>query len=83
MLFDYSGMKDGELVVMKVYYSGTETPNLNQVLHWKDGPEGMSTRFFVRGLVEHTLAGLNSGNYICEIYVEGNLKASGEFTIER
>lgn len=83
IFFDYSGMKDGELVVMKVYFNGTETPNLNQVIHWKEGQEGTSSSFFVRGLVEHTLAGLNSGDYVVEFYVEGNLKTNGGFTIER
>ena len=82
MLFDYQDMVSGELVVLKVYYNGVEQPFFNAALAWQDGAAGHSTRLAVQLPVERTLFGLSPGRYGVEIYVEGNLRAAGEFTID-
>jgi tetratricopeptide (TPR) repeat protein len=81
VLFDYTDMVDGEKVVLKVYFNGTEQPFYNQMVTWQDGPSGHSDRLAVRLPIERTLAGLWQGRYLAEIYIEGNLRASGEFTV--
>jgi len=82
VLFDYQDMTDGEVVVLKVTFNGVEQTFFNQVVTWEDGQAGHSTRLAVRLPIERTLFGLMAGRYRVEIYVEGNLRASGEFTIE-
>jgi tetratricopeptide (TPR) repeat protein len=81
VIFDYDGMVDGQQVVLKVYRDGVEQPFYNQVIRWEDGATGRSTRLAVKLPVEGTGFGLTPGGYRVEIYVEGNLRASGEFTI--
>jgi hypothetical protein len=75
-------MADGEQVVLKVYLNGVEQPFFNQVVTWEGGPSGHSDRLVVELPVERTMFGLMPGRYRAEVYVEGNLLASGEFTIE-
>jgi len=81
VIFDYDGMVDGQQVVLKVYRDGSEQPFYNQVIRWQDGATGHSTRLAVKLPVEGTRFGLSPGRYRVEIYLEGNLRASGEFTI--
>jgi tetratricopeptide (TPR) repeat protein len=83
VLFDYSDMKDGEQVVMKVYYNGQENAFFNQVVSWADGPSGHSDRLAVEWPVKRSMINLPSGQYEVEIYVEGNLRAQGAFSIEQ
>jgi hypothetical protein len=75
-------MAEGEQVVLKVYHNGIERPFYHQVLIWHDGASGHCDKLAVRMPVEHTLFGLLPGQYRVEIYVEGNLRASGEFTVQ-
>jgi len=82
VLFDYQGMAEGEQVVLKVYHNGAERPFYDQVLTWRGGASGRCEQLAVKKPVEHTLFGLLPGHYHVEIYVEGNLRASGEFTVE-
>ena len=82
VLFDYQDMAEGEQVVLKVYHNGVERPFYHQVLIWHDGASGHCDQLAVRIPVKHILFGLLPGQYRVEIYVEGNLRASGEFTVQ-
>lgn len=81
VLFDYEGMVDGQQMVLKVYRNDVEQPFYNQVIAWHDGAAGHSNRLAVKLPVERSLFGLPPGRYRVEIYLEGNLRAAGEFTI--
>lgn len=81
VLFDYQDMAEGEQIVLKVYYNGVERPFYHQVITWHGGPSGHYDQLAVKVPVAHTLFGLLMGHYRVEIYVEGNLHASGEFTV--
>jgi tetratricopeptide (TPR) repeat protein len=82
VLFDYEDLSNGQQVVLKVYLNGVEQPFFNQVVSWQDGVAGHSTRLAVKLPVERSLFGLSPGRYRTEIYLEGNLRATGEFTID-
>ncbi|PWH13706.1 MAG: hypothetical protein DDG58_13600 [Ardenticatenia bacterium] len=82
VLFDYQDMVEGEQVVLKVYYNGVERPFYHQILTWHNGASGRCDYLAVRTPVQHTPFGLLPGRYRVEIYVEGNLRASGEFIVE-
>jgi tetratricopeptide (TPR) repeat protein len=80
--FDYNGLKDGDQVVLTVQHNEMDQPFLSQVVTWQDGSAGHSTRLAVEAPVDHTMTGLWRGRYEVEIYVEGNLRSAGEFTVE-
>ena len=80
--FDYRQMWNGALVVQKVYDGQqNEIPLLGQVEVWQLGNSGHAERS-IRAPVAHTLAGLASGHYAVELYVEGELLAGGGFDID-
>ena len=80
--FDYNRMPNGALVVQKVYDSRqNEIALLGDVEVWRLGSAGHAERS-IRAPVAHTLAGLASGRYTVELYVEGELLASGSFDID-
>jgi len=81
--FDYSGMKNGEQVVLVGFNDDVELPWMTQVRVWSDGPAGQSTRLTIKSEVpEPTLEYFRPGQYDVEVYVEGNLKAQGSFTVD-
>lgn len=75
--FDYSGMKDGQLVVVKVYVNGVESPGLRLVQTWALGESGKATLPLTPG----GAYGLSPGQYRVEIYVDSRLVQSGGFTV--
>lgn len=80
--FDYRQLSNGALVVQKVYDSRqNEIPLLGQVDVWRLGSSGHAERS-IRAPVAHTLAGLASGHYTVELYVDGELLATGSFDID-
>ena len=80
--FDYRQLSNGALVVQKVYDSlQNEIPLLGQVDVWRLGSSGHAERS-IRAPVAHTLAGLASGHYAVELYVDGELLATGSFYID-
>ncbi|MCS7260395.1 MAG: tetratricopeptide repeat protein, partial [Anaerolineae bacterium] len=81
VLFDYQDVSEGEQIVLKVYFNGVELPLHHQVMTWHGDASGHYDQLAVKVPVEHTPFGLLIGRYRVEIYVEGNLRASGEFTV--
>jgi hypothetical protein len=80
--FDYDKVPDGAIVVQKVYDDqGNERPQYTRVETWKQGTAGHAV-WSVQTPVQKTLVGLSSGPYVVELYVEGELVQSGQFTIE-
>ncbi len=80
--FDFDKMPAGALVVQKVYDDqGNEKPLYTRVETWSLGSTGHA-EWSVQTPVQRTLAGLMSGPYVVDLYVEGELVQSGRFTIE-
>lgn len=79
--FDYTGIPQGALVVLKVYWEGLEQTPLTQVERWSPPSSGRAERV-VRAPIEHDFVGLMPGRYTAEVYVEGELLSSGTFEIE-
>jgi len=79
--FDYQGIQQGALVVLKVTWEGQEETSLAQVERWAEPSSGRAERV-VRSAIEHDWVGLMPGTHAVEVYVEGSLVASGTFEIE-
>ena len=75
--FDYQGMVDGQLVVVKVYVDGQESTGLRLVQTWSLGAEGQA----VLPLTPGGAYGLTPGEYRVEIYVDSQLKQVGSFVV--
>ncbi len=76
--FDYEGIQDGQLVVVKVYVDGKESPALRLVEEWSLGSQGEAALPLTPG---RTFT-LGPGNYKVEIYVDSFLVGQDGFTIE-
>jgi tetratricopeptide (TPR) repeat protein len=79
--FDFKGMPKDSQIVQKVYWQGLEQASLTRIEKWSGGDSGRAV-WFLRSPVEHTLAGLLSGHYTVELYIEGELVQSGSFDID-
>lgn len=80
--FDYRQMPKAALIVLQVYDGlGNEIPLMTESETWPLGDSGQAD-WSLRAPIEHTLAGLPSGHYTVEMYVEGELLQSGSFDIE-
>jgi len=75
--FDYQGMVDGQLVVVKVYVDGQESTGLRLVQTWSLGAEGKATLPLTPG----GSYGLSPGEYRVEIYVDSVLVQEGSFSV--
>jgi hypothetical protein len=78
VLFDYEGMRDGQLVVVKVYVDGREVPGLRLVEEWALESQGQAALPFIPG----SYFALSPGDYRVELYVDSQLIQQGGFTIE-
>lgn len=81
LLFDYEGLRDGQLVVIKVYLDGEEDPSWRIVREWDGGEAGTEYEIPLAISYSDTFI-LNSAYYTVEMYVDGLLAATGEFLIE-
>lgn len=79
--FEYQGLAPNEQLVMKVYVNGQEDLLTSQAVRWNEGPSGRSRHLMVELPVKNARLALVPGRYDVELYVEGNLRASGVFTI--
>lgn len=78
VFFDYEGMQDGQLLIVKVYVDGEEAFGLRLVEEWSRGPQGQAA-------LPLTPAGyltITPGDYRVEIYVDSQLVQQGQFTVE-
>jgi tetratricopeptide (TPR) repeat protein len=76
--FDYTGLQDGQLFVMKLYNDGEESPGLRVVEPWQHGGNGQVALPLTPG----TQFALAPGDYRVEFYVEAHLVQEGVFAIE-
>lgn len=79
-LFDYSGMKDGQEVLWKLYYNGWEDPAWRLVEQWSLGESGGARKPF--SLSYTNLYQFSPGEFKIEMYVENQLAQQGIFVIE-
>jgi hypothetical protein len=78
-LFDYSGMQDGQTVIIKVYIDGSEDPSWRRVFVWDAGADGgYELPLAVAYSKTFTLA---IGDYAVEFYVDGQLALTGSFSV--
>jgi tetratricopeptide (TPR) repeat protein len=80
--FAYSNMKDSYLVTQKVYRDGQEQSLYGKSESWSIGESGSGfwgVTYPIRGVVNRFLA---PGKYNVDIFVEGNLLSSGQFTVQ-
>lgn len=75
--FDYTGMSDGQLVVVKVYVDDRESVGLRLVEQWTLGDQGQA----LLALTPGGSYSLEPGEYRVEIYVDSELVQEGSFTI--
>jgi tetratricopeptide (TPR) repeat protein len=80
--FEYGNMKDTYLVSQKVYRDGQEQSLYGKSEPWSIGESGSGywgVTYPIRGVVNRYLA---PGKYVIDIFVEGNLLTSGQFTVD-
>jgi tetratricopeptide (TPR) repeat protein len=78
LLFDYEGMQDGDLVLVKVYDDEFEDPSLRYADEWTLGPSGGGELAFTAS----NYVGFSRGEYAVEMYVDAQLVQEGKFTVE-
>ncbi|HUN22470.1 MAG TPA: hypothetical protein PK299_04975 [Anaerolineales bacterium] len=77
--FDYSGMKDGQILLFKVYLNGEEDPSWRFEQNWDLGAEG--TAEIPLSLAYSNVSVLDAGEYTVEIYLDYQLATRGWFTV--
>jgi tetratricopeptide (TPR) repeat protein len=78
--FDYSGMKDGQMVVFKVFIDGEEDPSWRIAEPWDLGADGSAQKDL--SFAYSNTKVLRAGEYTVEMYVDNHLAQRGAFTIE-
>ena len=76
--FDYGGLQEGQLVVVKVYLNGREVTGLRLVEEWTLGSQGQAAL----PLTPSSGFTLSPGDYRVEVYVDSHLVQQSGFTIE-
>lgn len=76
--FQYNGIAEGELVVMKVYLNDQEASGLRLALPWTLGESGEASLPLSPG---RTFT-LSPGNYRVDFFVDGKIVQSGTFKID-
>ncbi|MEI8132509.1 MAG: tetratricopeptide repeat protein [Leptolinea sp.] len=77
--FDYSGMKDGQDVIFKLYINGAEDPSWRILEAWSLGESG-SAEIPVSYAYSDTFT-FQPGEYTVELYVNYQLAKRGSFTV--
>jgi tetratricopeptide (TPR) repeat protein len=80
VLFDYTGMADGQEVLFKVYINGEEDPSWRVIFPWEAGAEGSYEKPLSLDYSDNFV--LVAGYYTVEIYVDGQLAQRGSFVVE-
>jgi len=75
--FPYKHVKDGQLLVLKVYRDGVEAPWLRLVENWTLGTDGEA----VLPLSPSSQFALTAGDYRLELYLDGHLLQEGSFQL--
>ena len=79
VLFDYSGMKQGQELLIKVYINGEEDASWRKLVTWEDDAEG--TYSIPLAIAYSKTFVMTSGNYYVEIYVDGQIAGEGAFDV--
>lgn len=80
VLFDYEGMKDGQEMLVKVFYNGEEDVSWRSVEEWSLGQAGSAE--FPLSYAYSSVYTLAPGEYLVELYVDAHPAQRGYFTIE-
>lgn len=75
--FNYDGLADSQLLTIKIYRDGKESPGLRLVENWVLGSTGEAAL----PLTPSSQFALAPGEYRVEIYVDAHLVQEGNFTI--
>lgn len=78
-LFDYSGMQDGQELLVKVYINGQEDASWRKMVTWQDGADGTFTLPLAIAYSDTFV--LSSGIYFVEFYVDGQIAGEGSFVV--
>lgn len=78
-LFDYSGMKDGQELLIKVYINGEEDASWRKLVTWEGGAEG--SYIIPLAIAYSDTFVLSSGTFFVEIYLDGQIAAEGGFFV--
>ncbi len=80
VLFDYSGMQDGQEYVFKMYVNGEEDPSWRFIDTWSLGAEGSAE--IPLSLAYSNTAVFEPGEYTMEMYIDSHLAQRGTFWVE-
>ncbi len=78
-LFDFSGMKDGQELLAKVYINGEEDASWRKLVTWESGTDG--SYVLPLAIAYSDTFVLTSGSYFVEIYIDGQIAAEGNFEV--
>ncbi len=80
VLFDYSGVQDGQEVIFKMYVNGEEDPSWRFIENWSLGSEGSAE--IPLSLAYSNTAVFAPGAYTVEMYIASHLAQRGTFYVE-
>ncbi len=78
-IFDYSGLKQGQELLVKVYINGEEDASWRKLVTWEEDAEG--TYIIPLAIAYSNTFVLTSGQYYVEIYVDGQIAGEGAFDV--
>lgn len=78
-LFNFTGMKDGQELLVKVYIDGTEDASWRKLITWDAGEEG--SYIIPLAIAYSDTFVLSSAYYFVEIYIDGQVAAEGGFSV--
>ncbi len=78
-MFDYTGMKDGQEVLIKVYIDGEEDASWRKLLTWDGGEKG--SYVIPLAIAYSDTFVMTPGTYFIEIYVDGQVANEGNFYV--
>ena len=79
ILFDFSGFRDGQEEVWKIYVNGTEDTALRVVDNWSVGESGSAIKFISYAFSNVFV--FSSGRYDVELYIDSRLVQTGTFFV--
>ncbi|MCC7360417.1 MAG: tetratricopeptide repeat protein [Anaerolineales bacterium] len=80
VLFDYSGARDGDEVIFKMYIDGEEDPSWRFIETWDLGSDGSAE--IPLSLAYSNTAVFAPGEYTVEMYLANHLAQRGTFSVE-
>jgi len=77
--FEYSGMKDGQSVIFRIYHDGVEDTSWRVIDDWTGGAEGEYEQVLSPGYTDTFT--FEPGEYLVEVYVDFHFAAAGSFKV--